>query len=318
MKRLASMMLPVLTFACSLSLASWAFAVEAGWTVDFAAAKAAAVKDKKDLLLEFTGSDWCPPCKVLKAKVFDQDEFKKAAPQAFVLVKLDFPRDKTHQTEAEIAQNDELQKQYAISGFPTVILTDAEGRPYAKTVGYGGQSAEEYVKLMMEMRKVRATRDAAFAEAAKATGLEQAKALDKGLTGIDNDLVASTYKPEVDKILAADADGAAGLKAKYTALLLLPEAIRALEDIQQVEADVPTRLKMVDDLVAKLSLTGQALQEAHFTKAIITYREDQAAARKHMEAAIEAAPKTRKADEIRQIIERVYAEKKGEKTEPQK
>ncbi len=305
------MMLPAL--ACVFTVASPAFAAEAGWTVDFAAAKAAAVKNKKDLLLEFTGSDWCPPCKILKAEVFDKDEFKKAAPQAFVLVKLDYPRDKTHQTEAEIAQNDELQKRYAISAFPTVILTDAQGRPYAKTAGYGGQTAKEYVKLMMDSRKVRQRRDAAFAEAAKATGVEAAKALDKGLAGIDEDLVTTIYKPEVDRIIAADADGAAGLKGKYIGLLTLKEAVRALEDIQQVEDDIPARLKLVDDLVARLSLTGQALQEAHFTKAIITYRDNPATARKHMEAAIEAAPATRKADEIRQIIKQAYAEKKDEK-----
>ena len=311
MKRTASMMLPV--FALAFSLASPAFAAEEGWTVDFEAAKTAAAKDNKDLFLEFTGSDWCPPCKQMKAQVFDKEAFKKDAPQAFVLVKLDFPRDKSHQTEAEIAQNRLLQKQYEIAGFPTVIYADAAGRPYAKAVGFAGQNAEQYVKQMMEYRKVRQTRDAAFAEAEKATGVEQAKALDKGLSGIDSDLLATIYKPEVDKIIAADADNGAGLKAKYTALLLLPQVTKALEDIQQEEGDSASRLKMVDDLVAKMSLTGQALQEAHFTKAIITFREDKAVARKHMEAAIEAAPTTRKATEIKNIIARVYAEDKGSK-----
>ncbi len=43
---------------------------------------------------------------------------------------LDFPNDKSKQTAEEIAQNRELQKQYAINGFPTVLLADATGRPY--------------------------------------------------------------------------------------------------------------------------------------------------------------------------------------------
>ena len=38
------------------------FAGGEGWTHDLPAAKATAAKDKKDLLLDFTGSDWCPPC----------------------------------------------------------------------------------------------------------------------------------------------------------------------------------------------------------------------------------------------------------------
>jgi len=313
MKRTASILLPALLLAATFAYTSSSFAAEEGWTIDFEAAKATAAKENKDLFLEFTGSDWCPPCKLLKAKVFDMEAFKSAAPKSFVLVKLDFPRDKSHQTEAEIAQNDQLQKQYVISGFPTVIFADAAGRPYARMVGFGGQDAQAYVKQMMEYHKLRENRDAAFAEAEKATGIEQAKALDKGLAGIDSELLATIYKPEVDKIIAADADGAAGLKAKYTALLLLPEVTKALQDIQQVEGDTAARLKMVDELVASKKLTGEALQEAHFTKAIISYREDKEGAKKHMEAAIEAAPTTRKAAEIRKIIERVYAPETEEK-----
>jgi thioredoxin-related protein len=47
-----------------------------GWIVDFKAAQELAAKEGKDILMEFTGSDWCPPCIKLKAEVFDKDEFK--------------------------------------------------------------------------------------------------------------------------------------------------------------------------------------------------------------------------------------------------
>lgn len=298
------------TFAvCMILSASSAFAADEGWTVDFEAAKAAAAKDSKDLFLEFTGSDWCPPCKLLKAKILDQEAFKKDAPKGFVLVKLDYPRDKSHQTESEIAQNKGLQKHYEIAGFPTVILADAAGRPYAKTVGFPNVTVEEYMKRLVELRKVRETRDAAFAEAAKAKGIEAAKLLDKGLAGIDGELLAGTYKPEVDQIIAADADGKAGLKARYESLLMLPVITAALQEIMQEGGDLADRLKQVDELVAKLKATGPSLQEANFTKAIMVFGTDKAEAKKHLEAAIAAAPTTRKADEIRGIIARVYAEK---------
>jgi thioredoxin-related protein len=302
----------VSTVALCLAFASSAVAAEEGWTVDFAAAKAAAAKDGKDLFLEFTGSDWCPPCKMLKAKIFDTDAFKADAPKGFILVKLDYPRDKSHQTEGEIAQNKELQKHYEIAGFPTVILADATGRPYAKTVGFPGVGIDEYMKKLAELRKVRETRDAALAEAAKATGAEQAKALDKALAPIDSDLLATVYKPEVDKIIAADADGKAGLKAKYEALLMLPVIGKALEQVQQEGGDLADQIKKIDALIAKFKATGPALQEANFAKAIITYGSDKEAAKAHLEAAVAAAPTTRKADEIRKIIEKVFpaAEKK--------
>ena len=40
------------------------------WTQDFAAAKARAKAEKKDLLVDFTGSDWCGWCIKLDNEVF--------------------------------------------------------------------------------------------------------------------------------------------------------------------------------------------------------------------------------------------------------
>lgn len=308
MKRIVASML------LSVCVLSSALAAEEGWTVDFAGAKAAAAKDKKDLFLEFTGSDWCPPCKRLKAEILDNDVFKKEVPQHFVLVKLDFPNNKSQQTTEEIAQNRELQKHYEIAGFPTVILADPAGRPYSKTVGFPGITADEYVKRLTAARKVRDVRDAAFAAAEKATGIEQAKELDKALEAMDEDLVAVSYKAEIDKIIAADADGKAGLKAKYQAMMILPAMQKALAEIQQSGDDAPTMLKQIDELIAKVSASGQALQEAHFVKAVIVYGSgDKPGAKTHMEAAIEAAPTTRKANEIRGLMKRIYPEAKTDK-----
>ena len=41
-----------------------------GWETDFAAARKQAREQKKDLLIDFTGSDWCGWCKRLKEEVF--------------------------------------------------------------------------------------------------------------------------------------------------------------------------------------------------------------------------------------------------------
>ena len=42
---------------------------EEGWLVDFEKAKTQAAKEGKPILMEFTGSDWCPPCKALHKNV---------------------------------------------------------------------------------------------------------------------------------------------------------------------------------------------------------------------------------------------------------
>ena len=46
---------------------------EEGWLVDFEKAKAQAAKEGKPILMEFTGSDWCPPCKALHKNVLVKD-----------------------------------------------------------------------------------------------------------------------------------------------------------------------------------------------------------------------------------------------------
>lgn len=123
---------------------STAFA-EATWLTNFEEAKAIALKQGKPLLLDFTGSDWCPPCKALHKNVFSTEEFAKEAAAKYVLVELDFPRTKQLAPELK-AQNSELQKKYAITGYPTVLLVDAKtGDVFGRSVGFGGQNARQYL-----------------------------------------------------------------------------------------------------------------------------------------------------------------------------
>ena len=113
-----------------------------GWLIDFEEAKQTAENENKDLLIEFTGSDWCPPCKQLYANVISNDIFKQQAPEHFTLLLLDNPRDKSHQSEEEQAQYRRLAAEYQVRGVPTILLCDTEGVPYASMVGYGGTAAQ--------------------------------------------------------------------------------------------------------------------------------------------------------------------------------
>lgn len=109
------------------ALVSTAFAkAPKGWETDVDAAIALAKKDGKSVMLEFTGSDWCPPCIMMAKKVFSKEEFTEAASKDFVLVHLDFP-----QGDKELAEkNQPYAEKYEIEGFPTVVLLDAEGKEF--------------------------------------------------------------------------------------------------------------------------------------------------------------------------------------------
>ena len=134
-----------------LFLATITARAELTWLTDLDAAKAKGVKENKPLLVDFTGSDWCPPCIQLHKVVFESAEFAAVASK-YVLVELDYPR-KTPQAPELKAKNAELSKKFGISGFPTVLLIDAKsGDVFGKTVGFGGQTAKEYLDKLASFK----------------------------------------------------------------------------------------------------------------------------------------------------------------------
>jgi thioredoxin-related protein len=165
----------LMTLLMLLTIPMMAVAADTIWTEDFAQAKATAAKEKKDLLLDFTGSDWCGWCIRLDKEVFAQPEYVKAAPKLFVHVKVDSPRKKRLSAEIN-AQNGELKKIYPIRGYPTIYLIDATGRPYAKT-GYRKGGPKPYLANLKKLQAKRIRRDAALAAAKKLQGLKKAEKL---------------------------------------------------------------------------------------------------------------------------------------------
>ena len=137
--------LPIVVAACIAPC----FAAE-GWLTDMDAAKKEAAEQKKDLMIEFTGSDWCPPCMQLRANVFSKPDFQKEAQKNFVLLELDYPRSKEQSAEVKAA-NQKLAEQYGVTGFPTVVFADASGKPFGGFVG--GRPREDVMKAMQDALK---------------------------------------------------------------------------------------------------------------------------------------------------------------------
>ena len=134
-------------------LAAQAFAADGTWMTDLAKAQAKAKAEKKMVLADFTGSDWCPPCKALHKNVLSSPEFLSYAKDNLVLVEIDFPRSKPQSAELKKA-NKELAKKHSIEGYPTVIVFDSNGQELSKDVGYDGKvSAADYVAKLKKLKK---------------------------------------------------------------------------------------------------------------------------------------------------------------------
>ncbi len=118
-------------------------AQELKWYTDVKEAITVSNKQKKPLLLFFTGSDWCGWCIRLQKEVLKTPEFENWAKQNVVLVELDFPR-RTAQTEEIKKQNNELQQVFGVQGFPTVYFANAvlkDGRINFEGLGSTGYVA---------------------------------------------------------------------------------------------------------------------------------------------------------------------------------
>ncbi|MEO8425989.1 MAG: thioredoxin family protein [Verrucomicrobiota bacterium] len=121
-----------------------ASAAELEWLTDLTQAKSQAKAEKKLVLMDFTGSDWCPPCKKLKKDVFSSEEFATFAKANLVLVEVDFPRTKKQSAELKKA-NEALSRKYDIEAYPTIIVLSPEGKQLIKDTGYDGSSAKDFV-----------------------------------------------------------------------------------------------------------------------------------------------------------------------------
>jgi thioredoxin-related protein len=158
--------IPILLFV--FAVAGNIFADEARWLTSFAEAAEEASRERKLVLLDFTGSDWCGWCQRLEAETFSQRGFIEYADKNLVLVRVDFPKQKQQSGELKEA-NRALKSQFSVSGFPSVFIVKPNGSILWEQRGYlpGGPVAmvaeAEQCRKAAGLRRVTPTSGAAAA-----------------------------------------------------------------------------------------------------------------------------------------------------------
>jgi thiol:disulfide interchange protein len=135
------------SFTVGAAVTASAFAsTPEGWSTDLDKAFEKAKAENKSVLVEFTGSDWCPPCIAMRKNVFSKKEFVEAASKNFILVELDFP-----QGDPEVKEkNQPFAEKYKIEGFPTVILFNSEGKEFTRFFASDFPKTEDFLKHLDE------------------------------------------------------------------------------------------------------------------------------------------------------------------------
>lgn len=281
-----------------------------GWTDDYEAAKKQAAEENKDMLLDFTGSDWCGWCIKLVNEVFSKDEFKAYADQNLVLVEIDFPRDQTKLSDETKAQNNSLKDAFGIRGYPTIYLTDAQGRPYART-GYQRGGPEVYVAHLQELKKIRTERDGHFAAAEKAQGIEKARHLHSAMQVLGDEMPTTHYKPIIEEIIALDANNEAGLKKHYADIELAKQQRNSIEQaMRTARTDPAGSIQKLGELAADEETVLAIKQEALALKSRIqlVLIKDKPAAKATLIEAIEVDPESDMGKMLKQALDQTFSE----------
>ena len=110
--------------------------IDLNWQTDFEEAKQLADSQNKLILIYFTGSDWSQSCKKLNTDFFYTEDFQELAQKYLILVRINSPRRSGLISDFQESKNLDLKKIYNQKVFPTVIITDAEGKQLGMLESY--------------------------------------------------------------------------------------------------------------------------------------------------------------------------------------
>lgn len=129
-----------------LTALAFFFSMGTEWKMNFEDAKLQAAQEKKHILLNFSGSDWCVPCKKLKKNLLSNADFLAYADKHLVLVNADFPI-KAKLSKVQALANEQLSSVYNPKGdFPLTLLLDSKGKVLATWKGLIDMDATAFVE----------------------------------------------------------------------------------------------------------------------------------------------------------------------------
>ena len=134
------------------------------WTMDIDAAASLAKEKDLPLLYNFTGSDWCAYCEVMREQVFARPEWQEYAGRKLVLVTVDRPQDVGLVPKRYRERNAELHKHYRVEDVPTYLLLDSDNATLLDRFGIPphGPDVFAFIRQVIAATRARPSEVAAF------------------------------------------------------------------------------------------------------------------------------------------------------------
>lgn len=254
LKRLLKSLIPVVL----LTTMSSTYATESKqWLTSMDDAKRIAREENKDILMFFTGSDWCVWCNKLEEEVFLKEEFLKFAKPRLVLVQLDLPMGDDIISEEQRTHNEKWKGQLNPKAFPSVYLTTPDAEPYSLT-GYQPGGAIGYIEHLKQLLPQKARISTLLKEVDNASKepLKQAKILDQVLS-MENAYLKDRSQL-INKLLELSSGLDDNLYKKYLGIRGDGDLMSELEKVDQT-LEAKDQLKILKQLSKKYSLLKEGM-----------------------------------------------------------
>lgn len=219
----------------------------ATWEPDLDKALERAAEEKKAVLVDFTGSDWCTWCIKLRKDVLDTPAFTEYAEPRFVFAEVDVPQNPERAGGvAKVEANRQLCEKFGVRGFPTLLVLSPEGIVVGRLAGYrpmprlqpGLDAALELSNMLQTARNLQGEEKArALMEVYSRLNPQEGAAITtwiaacdpENTTGIREVRESLSLQSQVDNLLwnattPADIQAARDLQEK--AIAVLPEKLR--------------------------------------------------------------------------------------------
>ncbi len=292
----------LITLATNLGILTLVAGAELKWLTDFEEGQKVAAETNKPLLVNFTGSDWCHWCIQLKGEVFDEESFT-AVEEDYVLVELDFPKDEKIISPEQRGKNEALAHRLEVRGFPTVILFEPKGRPFART-GYHKGGPKAYLEHLDEISKP-------FRNYQSAEGPKRRDALVTFLRTLPEYSVVTDFQEELEELKTLDPNDETQFLSEINLAKALLDFEQAVGELLTI-GDFDSVLSLVDDFIEEYQPDGEQKQHVYMARVMahVEQREKEKAFAE-IDAMVEMAPGSefsQNADQVKQgIIEHLAA-----------
>lgn len=229
-----------------------------GWEDDFELASSRAAKSGKDLLICFTAKGENAICRQFETEFLGRPELVVSLQEDFETLLFDVASESGEENDNSTSFR--LRKRFEVTAFPTVVLADSQGKPYAYT-GFRPGGTKSYPEHLLKLKQRHASQLRLFKAASRAKGVERARFLAKAIPELGQQRSAKFYGDVMREIVELDPNDESGFVQAIRLQLADLEYVRKMQQLDD-EVRWAEMVEITNAYINDYELTGSRKQAA--------------------------------------------------------